>query len=153
VKVFINLFRQGLTPAKLAFTVALGLVIGCFPLFGITTILCAGLAIAFRLNLPTIQAGNYLATPLQLALIVPFGRLGERLFHAPHLPLAPSQWISMAKAAPDQTAQAVVMWQYHAIAAWVIFAAPALAMTTLVLKPLMGHLRRVMEQRGLVARA
>jgi uncharacterized protein (DUF2062 family) len=64
----------------LALTLALGFAIGCIPVVGIPTVLCAGLALALKLNLPAIQAANYAVMPLQVALIVPFVRLGGWLF-------------------------------------------------------------------------
>ena len=67
---------QGVSPRRLALTLALGFAVGCIPVVGIPTVLCAALALALRLNLPAIQAANYVAMPLQLALIVPFVRLG-----------------------------------------------------------------------------
>ncbi len=67
---------QGISPRRLALTLALGFAVGCIPVVGIPTILCAALALALRLNLPAIQAANYAAMPLQLVLIVPFVRLG-----------------------------------------------------------------------------
>src|SRR5271169_2441589 len=71
--------RQGISPRRLALTLALGFAVGCIPVLGIPTVICAALALALRLNLPAIQAANYLVMPLQLALIVPFVRLGGRL--------------------------------------------------------------------------
>src|ERR1700692_2676016 len=71
--------RQGISPPRLALTLALGFVIGCIPLIGLPTGLCALIALAFRLNQPAIQAANYAAMPFQIALIVPFVRLGEKL--------------------------------------------------------------------------
>ena len=71
---------QGISPRRLALTLALGFAIGCIPVVGIPTLLCAVLALALRLNLPAIQAANYLVMPLQLVLIVPFVRLGGWLF-------------------------------------------------------------------------
>jgi len=71
--------RQGISPQRLALTLALGFAIGCIPVVGIPTMLCAMVALALRLNLPAIQAANYAAMPLQVALIVPFVRLGGRL--------------------------------------------------------------------------
>jgi len=68
--------QQGIAPRRLAFALALGFVLGCIPVIGIPTALCAMVAVLFRLNLPAIQAANYLAMPLQVALIVPFVRLG-----------------------------------------------------------------------------
>ena len=74
--------RQGISPRRLAFTLAIGFVLGCIPVVGIPTALCAMVALAFRLNQPAIQAANYAAMPFQLALIVPFVRLGARLVPA-----------------------------------------------------------------------
>ena len=67
---------QGVSPRRLALTLALGFAVGCIPVVGIPTVLCAALALVLRLNLPAIQAANYVAMPLQLALIIPFVRLG-----------------------------------------------------------------------------
>lgn len=70
----------GLSPRKLALTLTLGVTIGVLPLPWGTTLLCAVAALVFRLNQAGIQVINYLAYPLQLMLIFPFYRLGERLF-------------------------------------------------------------------------
>ena len=40
-------------------------------MLGITTLVCAAVALAFRLNVPAIQAANYAAMPFQIALLVP----------------------------------------------------------------------------------
>jgi uncharacterized protein (DUF2062 family) len=74
--------RQGISPRRLALTLALGFAIGCIPVVGIPTVLCAGLALLLKLNLPAIQAANYVVMPLQVALIVPFVRLGGWLFRS-----------------------------------------------------------------------
>jgi hypothetical protein len=71
--------RQGISPRRLALTLALGFVVGCLPVVGIPTALCAVIALAFRLNQPAIQAANYAAMPFQVALILPFVKLGGRL--------------------------------------------------------------------------
>lgn len=72
--------RQGISPRRLALTLALGFVVGCIPVLGLPTALCALIALTFRLNQPAIQAANYVAMPFQVALIVPLVRLGEKLF-------------------------------------------------------------------------
>ena len=53
---------------------------GLLPLAWGTTILCALAAYVFRLNQIVLQTVNYLIYPLQLVLIVPYYRLGARLF-------------------------------------------------------------------------
>jgi uncharacterized protein DUF2062 len=71
---------QGITPRKLALTIALGICVGILPLLWGSTLICALLAFAFGLNQAGIQAVNYLTYPLQLALLVPFYRLGTKVF-------------------------------------------------------------------------
>jgi uncharacterized protein (DUF2062 family) len=71
--------RQGISPRRLALTLVLGFVMGCIPVVGLPTALCAVIALAFRLNQPAIQAANYVAMPFQVALILPFVRLGGKL--------------------------------------------------------------------------
>lgn len=81
------LLRQGVTPSRLALSVALGVSIGLVPVLGVSTALCGLAALALRLNQPAIQLVNYLLTPLQLLLIIPQLRLGEWLVQAPPFPI------------------------------------------------------------------
>lgn len=67
----------------LAITCALGAVLAVFPVYGGTTLLCFIVAIVFRLNVVVIQAVNYVLTPVQLLLIVPFMQVGIALFDLP----------------------------------------------------------------------
>ena len=80
VRPIVDLLKQGVTPEKLAVSAALGVVLGIFPVIGSTTTLCAIAAFALRLNLPAIQIVNYFMYPAQIALLIPFLRLGEKLF-------------------------------------------------------------------------
>src|ERR1039457_7098690 len=107
--------RQGISPRRLALTLALGFAIGCIPVVGIPTILCAALAQAMRLNQPAIQAANYAAMPLQLFLIVPFVRMGGWLFSDSQQALASSAQIHLAPISPvahlgSFTGQALIAW-------------------------------------------
>ena len=62
----VELLRQGVTPEKMALSLALGVAMGVFPLLGTTTALCALVALIWRLNLPAIQIVNYLSTRCRL---------------------------------------------------------------------------------------
>jgi hypothetical protein len=137
---------QGVSPRRLALTLALGFAVGCIPVVGIPTVLCAGLALALRLNLPAIQAANYAAMPFQLVLIVPFVRLGARLFSsAPHTAAAPGLWLHIPAAMPASipinsamAGSAALMG--HALAAWLLFAPLAVL---ILFAPLTLALRRI----------
>lgn len=74
---------QGLSPERVALTVAVGLAIAVNPIVGTTTILCLAAAVVLRLNQPIILAINFSTYALQLLMIFPFIRLGEWLFRAP----------------------------------------------------------------------
>src|SRR6267143_1282461 len=91
VRPILDLLRQGVTPEKLALGLAIGGALGVFPALGCTTLLCTIVAIVLRLNLPAIQIVNYFVYPIQIALLVPFFRLGEKLFRAAPLPVSIAQ--------------------------------------------------------------
>jgi uncharacterized protein (DUF2062 family) len=137
---FLNLLRQGVTPNKLALSLALGICISCFPVMGVTTILCTIVALSFGLNLPAIIFGNYLALPLQFVLLIPFIRLGERLFHD-HRPVpSVEQMTAMIKNNPEQLVKQFWSLQWHAIVGWALLAPIACLLFTLILREL---LRRI----------
>jgi uncharacterized protein (DUF2062 family) len=123
--------RQGISPGRLALTLALGFAIGCFPVVGIPTALCALLAVAFGLNLPAIQAANYVVMPLQVALIVPFVRLGGRLFaFGPH-PAFDAR--ALLHSSPLVAISQMGDLAAEAMLAWLVIAIPAVALMTLTL--------------------
>ncbi len=74
---------QGLAPETAALVLAIGLTLGLFPIYGCPTILCALASLILGLNIPAVQIVNQLATPLQLAMMLPFLRLGARLVSSP----------------------------------------------------------------------
>jgi len=129
---------QGTSPRRLALTLALGFALGCIPVVGVPTILCATLALALRLNLPAIQAANYVAMPLQLALIAPFVRLGG--------------WLVRTRSAPafeprfpmHLPALHVAAWvgglAGQAMLAWLLVAVPAVALMTFALTRMLRRL-------------
>jgi uncharacterized protein (DUF2062 family) len=124
--------QQGISPRRLALTLALGFAIGCIPVVGIPTVLCAGLALALRLNQPAIQAANYVAMPLQFILIVPFVRMGGWLFAAEdsRQTLTVSAVLHLS---PWGLYTRVGGLAGHAMLAWLVVAAPSVALMTLML--------------------
>ena len=69
----------GLSPEAIALVLAVGVVLGVFPVFGAPTLLCLAAAVLFRLNLPALQLVNQVTAPLQWALLIPFARIGARI--------------------------------------------------------------------------
>jgi uncharacterized protein (DUF2062 family) len=118
---FVNLLRQGITPEKVALTIAIGLALGVTPVIGSTTLLCTIAAIVLRLNLPAIQLVNGLVYPLQLALIIPFVRGGAWMFGDRVLPgLTVGRMFELIRA--DLWHAIALLWTatMHALAAWLL---------------------------------
>jgi hypothetical protein len=137
--------RQGIAPRRLALTLALGFTVGCIPVIGAPTLVCAALALALRLNMPAMQAANYAAMPFQLALLVPFVRLGARIFAPAALPalnanealrLSPA----MLRVSPVHLAAQLSTIAGRAMAGWLLVAIPAVTLITLALHAM---LRRI----------
>lgn len=56
-----------------------GLLLGIFPVVGVTTLMMGAISVRWRLNLPLMLALSYVIYPLQIILMIPFVRVGERL--------------------------------------------------------------------------
>jgi uncharacterized protein (DUF2062 family) len=136
----LELLRQGSTPEKIALSIAVGLVLGVFPSLGWTTLLCLLAAVIFRLNLPAIQLVNYFAYPLQLALLIPFIRAGEFLFHSVRLSLSLTQILAMIKTDVSHSIKVLWIATVHAIAAWALIAPLAIYILVRILSPMLRRL-------------
>ncbi|SRR6266702_5573080 len=142
--------RQGISPRRLAVTLALGFVLGCIPLIGISTALCAVIALAFRLNQPAIQAANYAAMPFQLLLVWPFVRLGRWLApsvtHQPmDLAVLTHSPMNLLNHAPDEVMVQFLIMSGQALLAWLVIAIPMVLLLTPMLTVL---LRRIPALAG-----
>jgi len=135
--------QGGLAPRQLAFTLALGFAVGCIPLLGITTGICALLALALRLNMPAIQAANWIAMPAQIVLLIPFLRLGQWLFRGQSIAFNPKLLAAQIEAAPWHVLTQMSGLFGHALLAWLLMATPALLLMTLLLTPLMHRVSRL----------
>lgn len=130
--------RQGITPGKVALTLALGGVLGIFPILGATTLLCGAAGVWLRLNQPLIQLVNYLVYPVQIVLLIPFYRAGERLFGAEPVPIVN---------VPDLVARfGADPWQFlidyglvglYGITVWMLVAPVLAGLAYLLLKPML----------------
>jgi len=131
---------QGLSADTIALTVAVGLCIAVIPIIGVTTALSFLAAWALRLNQPIIQTINWTSYPLQLLMIVPFIRLGERIFHAPRMSFSLDELIAMAKSDPLGTLTALGATFGHAALAWLLCAPIIVGTVYLAMRPVVKAL-------------
>ncbi len=143
VRPIVDLLIQGITPEKLALSIAFGLVLGVFPALGWTTLLCLLVAVWLKVNVPAMQLVNYLAYPLQLALLVPFIRAGEVLFRAPKLVSSLPQILAMVRADVWHAVTALWVATIHAIVVWTLIAPAAVYLIYKILSPILMRLAQV----------
>lgn len=133
--------KQGITPEKIALTLALGGVIGIFPILGATTVLCAVVGIWLRLNQPIIQLVNYLVYPVQIVLLIPFYRAGERLFGAEPVPIADvASLVTRFSEGPWQFVLDYGLVGLYGITVWALVAPPMAAIAYFALRPVLAQL-------------
>jgi uncharacterized protein (DUF2062 family) len=133
---------QGLSPEKLALTVAVGLCIAINPVIGTTTIGCFLAAYALGLNLPVIQLVNFSSYALQLLLIFPFIRLGEWIFGARAERRSFAELAALTKAHPIDSIAMLGATILHAVVAWVLVAPLVVAAVYFGIRPPLRALAR-----------
>ncbi len=141
----VDLLRMGATPERLAWSLAVGVVIGVNPLLGSTTVLALALAGVFRLNLVASQLSNHLMYPLELILFPVFVRVGSALFATEKLPVTGKELWHAARHHPWDTTKALWVWEWHALVVWAVFAAIVAPAVALGLRPLLARLCREQE--------
>jgi uncharacterized protein (DUF2062 family) len=120
----LGFLKQGISPKKLALTLALGTVCGLFPIVGTTTLLCLGVALLFRLNMAIIQVINYFMAPIQLVLFIPFVQLGAWLFETNPFPYSLEQILEMIATDPLHSLEMFWVAALLGITTWALFALP-----------------------------
>ncbi|KAL6058152.1 hypothetical protein QOT17_015008 [Balamuthia mandrillaris] len=147
VKPFKDVLSQGLSPEALALSLAFGITGGVFPIPGITTLVCAVFIYFWKLNVAACQLANFLMTPIDLMMVIPFIRLGEMLFLVPEpLPLSAEELTTRLRQDPFlHTLSTLGSSLLRAIVAWAVVAA---IMTWVLSKVLTPILRRFVPPAG-----
>lgn len=145
------LLKQGLSPEKLALTIALGVTLGVTPVLGSTGLLCTLATLVFRLNLPAIQLVNWLVYPLQLALLVPLLQAGARLFGQNSGDFSLSVILHLIRT--DALRAIAVLWTatLHALLVWLAAGLVATGLLYLALVPILKRMRPEPQHPGELA--
>jgi uncharacterized protein (DUF2062 family) len=141
-----GLLRHGADPHKLAWSLALGIVVGFNPLLGSTTVVVLALAAIFRLNLVASQVGNHAMYPVQLLMFPVFIKIGSLVFRTRKLPLAGKALWSAVKNHPWDTTRLLWSWEWHALVVWVVVAAIALPLLAMGIEPVLEKMARRMKR-------
>lgn len=143
----IALFTQGITPDKVAFTLAIGTACSLFPFLGFTSLLNLGVGLWLRLNQPILQTLNQLLGPVHLIMIVLYVRLGEWLWRMQDDRFTIAEMLRVFREATIGEFLQRFGWAgVHAFTAWALTAPLLIAVIYLAVRP---ALRRLAGARGL----
>ena len=142
-----GLLKMGASPEKLAWSLAVGIVVGVNPLLGSTTLVALGLAGLFRLNVVASQVGNHAMYPFEIALFPVFIKLGSMLFVTEKLPLEGKKLWDAARAHPWDTTRILWRWEWHGLVVWAMFAVVALPVIAFGLRPVLEAMQRRIRRR------
>jgi hypothetical protein len=145
-----DLLRVGLTPQRLAWSIAAGVLIGINPLLGSTTVMALAAASGFRLNYVASQLGNHLVYPLELLLFPVWVALGSRLFGTPGLKLGRHEIMRAVKQHPWQTTKALWTWEWHALVVWAAAAVILMPLLAMALRPLLEKMSVALHHEPVV---
>ncbi|KAG6578321.1 hypothetical protein SDJN03_22769, partial [Cucurbita argyrosperma subsp. sororia] len=115
----LQILQRGAEPKQLAFSAALGTTLGLFPICGVPVFLC-GFAIAFLgplCHAPTVMLANFVVTPIELSLVVPFLRFGEAISGGPRFPFTPD---ALKKVFTGQASHEVLLSIAHVLLGWLV---------------------------------
>ena len=136
VQPLMRLLLTGVSPEEIARALALGATIGLLPTVGTTTAVCLVLGGAMRLNQVATQMSNYLVTPIQILLILPLLRLGERIWQVEQpLPLTASEVSQRIAEQGLGFTLELGRGVGHALTGWACIALPVFAFTYLASRP------------------
>ncbi len=131
---------QGISVERISWTIALGTVLGVFPIMGTPTLVCLLAGWAFRLNHVVMQVFKELVYPLHLALILVFIRLGERLTGAPLISFSIPELLGKFKADPLQFAGDFGLAAWHGVVAWLLIAPVAVVLVKWLATPMVRRI-------------
>lgn len=142
---------QGITPKKIALTIAVGSAVALFPILGTTTLLCFLVAIALRLNQPITQLINQALWPAHLPAIYLCMNLGGRLFGVSYVDLNFRHMGELLWDSPAHFLQEFGVAGLHAIAGWCLLAPFYIAAVYYVTLPLTRGITRAKTQAASAA--
>jgi uncharacterized protein (DUF2062 family) len=125
--------RGGVTPRRLAWSLAFGMVVGINPSVGLTTVLVVLVAWVFGLSKAASLIGSHVVAPLHLLLFIPFIDLGVHLFHTRKLPMDRRQLEHLSHH-PLQLVREIWQWEWHALIIWGLIAGIAMPVLALYLR-------------------
>ena len=144
---------QGITPEKIALTVAVGSAFALFPILGTTTLLCFVIGFVLKLNQPIIQLINQALWPVHVPAIFLCVRIGERIFGVHHVRFSIRFMNELLWNDPKQFLHTFGSTALYAVVGWLVVAPVYVAIVYYVALPIMREVTRIKAQAAAKAAA
>ena len=137
---------QGVTPDRLAATLAVGTACSLFPFLGFTSLLNLVVGLRLRMNQPILQTLNQLLGPVHLLMILVYVRFGEWLWRSDEAHFTVGEVVRTFR---DETLLVFLErfgWAgIHALTAWLVTTPVLIALLYFPLRPVMRRLARLVR--------
>lgn len=141
--------KEGISAEKLSVSLALGLTVGLIPLYGVTTLIVGFIAFSLRLNFIAMQVAHYIVHPIQIALLIPFLKLGDTVVKDSEVTFTVHQYIELFKADFWGTLREFWLINLSAIGIWFILSIPlAFGLYFLIIRTIRKYLPRLGRLRA-----
>ena len=134
---------QGITPEKIALTLAIGSSCALFPIIGTTTLLCFLVALLLRLNQPIIQLLNQVLWPAQVSAIFACVHLGETVTGAPGVSFSLTRMNQLFWDSPVRFFHEFGATALHAVVGWTLVAPFYIAAVYYLTRPILRTVNRL----------
>jgi uncharacterized protein (DUF2062 family) len=136
--------KEGISVERLSVSLALGVTVGLIPLYGITTLLVGCIAFSLRLNFIAMQVAHYIVHPIQIALLVPFLKLGDSVVKDAEVSFTVDQYIALFKMDFWGTLREFWLINLSAIGIWFILSIPlSIGLYFLIIRAIRKYLPRL----------
>jgi uncharacterized protein (DUF2062 family) len=140
--------KAGISIERLSVSLALGITVGLIPLYGTTTLIVTLIAFSLRLNFVAMQVAHYIVHPLQIALLVPFFKLGGSIIKSGGISITVHQYIQLFKTDFWGALKELWLVNLSAVGVWLILSIPLfvglyylLVFTIKKYKPILNYVR------------
>lgn len=134
---------QGATPEKLAQSLSVGMLIGCFPLLGFATGLAAVFGIIFKLNHIVVQTANYMMYPVQIVLIPVYIKVISLIVDVGDVPIRPDLMIELFRKDWVYFLKTYALIGVYAVILWVVVSAVLFTVLQKLLLPAINKLNKL----------
>lgn len=118
-----NQITQGATAEKLSQSLVTGILIGCFPIIGVTTALSVLVGWKLRLNHIVLQTANHLMYPVQILLIPIYIKTASLFIENKNVPIRPDLILELFSKDKIEFLKLYALVGLYAAVIWVVVSA------------------------------